>query len=60
MYQDKYGQKLQKARRIKQQSAITSIFKFIIIAIIVIAAAWAVSKFVFGYELTDLITRFLG
>lgn len=59
-YEDTYGEKLKKARRHKGQSIFTSLLKFIIIVVILIGAAWAISKYVFGYELTELISQVLG
>lgn len=59
-YQQTYGEKLQRSSRVRPQSAFTMLFKFIAIVAVVIAAAWAVAKFIFGEELSDLIRRIIG
>jgi hypothetical protein len=58
-YQKTYEEKRLKMRRVRPPSMFTVLLKFIVVVAIVLGVAWAVSKYVFGYELTDLINRFL-
>jgi hypothetical protein len=58
-YQETYGEKAKRMRRTGPPSIFMVLFKFIVVVVVLVAAAWAVAKYVFGYELTDLIQRYL-